>query len=134
MCSNQNSRRPVYVLSLQSNGTYFDFPFQNFGCTGEVSSSGLALRNMGTSQLSLIISYLLLSLVYGFCVQSNKPQCRVLLTSNLTANYDSTTQNKSSLHFYPSLFWATPPKPFPIVFGLTTTGFYFTLSEEFKIL
>jgi hypothetical protein len=103
--------RPLDVLSLNCNGTYSDFPFQNFGWTGEVRSTGLALRNR-TFQVPLNIRYRYYHLFMAFFVQSNTHQCWVLLTSNLTANYVSTTQKFSLLcTSTPSLTRATPPTP-----------------------
>ena len=88
-------------------------------------------RNRRTSQVPLNISYSYFHLFMAFFVQPNKPQCRMPLTSILTANYHSTTQNVSPLcTSTPSCSSATPPTPF----RWTMNGFYFLLSGPFKIL
>jgi len=75
------------------------------------------------------------SFLMFFCLQSNKPQFRSLLTSNLVANYHSTVQTTQNLSLLctstPSLSRTTPQTPFPIAI-VRTTKRRSSLAEQFK--
>jgi len=124
------------VLQPHRNGTYCNFPFQPFGNTGRVSSTVYLYGSMRTCQVPRNIIYLLISLVcWPFLLQSNKPQFRALLPSNLAVNYYSTTKNLSPLCISTlSISRATPSTPSPLVNGRQRNGFYFSLADQFKIL
>ena len=99
MCWNHNCCLLLDVLSLNCNGTYSETPVYHYGTEEHLRF------------LSVLIK-VIFTCLWLFFVQSNRPQCRMPLTSILTANFHHTTQYVSSLcTSVPSLSRATPQHP-----------------------